>query len=100
MVNSRLKDKDWKDGNLKAAWRRVESNKGASGVDGKTVQWFRNNAEREGNISRNGCKAKPISRCWPLGLQDFYIGSMKINDIVLPMVSARFFVVPLFTGLL
>lgn len=42
-----LKDKVWKEGNLKAAWRRVESNKGASGVDGKTVQWFRNNAERE-----------------------------------------------------
>lgn len=42
-----LNDKVWKEGNLWAAWKRVESNKGASGVDGKTVCGFRKNAQRE-----------------------------------------------------
>ena len=42
-----LIDKVWKEANLVAAWKRVESNKGASGVDGQTVHGFGKNAQRE-----------------------------------------------------
>lgn len=33
--------------NLEAAWARVQSNKGAAGLDRKGIGWFKKNAERE-----------------------------------------------------
>ena len=42
-----LIDKVWREDNLLAAWNRVESNKGAGGVDGKTVHGFSRNVQWE-----------------------------------------------------
>jgi retron-type reverse transcriptase len=36
-----LFDKVWREDVLQEAWRRVSGNRGAAGVDGKSIKWIR-----------------------------------------------------------
>ena len=46
-----LIDKVWHSANLQAAWQRVYSNRGGSGIDGQTVHQYHEQRQRELNVS-------------------------------------------------
>lgn len=84
-----LNDKVWKESNLLAAWKRVESNKGASGVDGKTVHWFRKNAQRELAYIQKLLQSETYE---PLPVRRTYIpkpGSQEKRPLGIPAVCDR-----------
>lgn len=84
-----LSDKVWKEGNLWAAWKRVESNKGASGVDGKTVRWFKKNAQRELEYIQKRLQSETYE---PLAVRRTHIpkpGSQEKRPLGIPAVCDR-----------
>jgi len=64
-----LIDKVWHPANLQAAWQRVYSNRGGSGIDGQTVHQYHEQRQREleclhGLLKLNQYVPKPVKRVW------------------------------------
>jgi len=84
-----LIDKVWKEGNLKAAWKRVRSNEGASGVDGQTVFEFEKNAEKNLEYIRKSLQSGTYA---PTAVMRTYIlkpGSHEKRPLGIPVVRDR-----------
>lgn len=84
-----LIDKVWNEGNLREAWKRVKTNDGASGVDGKTVRWFKENAERELDHIHNLLVSATYE---PMPVHRQYIpkaGSKELRPLGIPTVRDR-----------
>jgi RNA-directed DNA polymerase len=60
-----LIDKVYRLGTLRAAWRRVQANGGAAGVDGQSIEQFEAGAERYlGELERRFPKGMARSAHW------------------------------------
>ena len=82
-------DKVWNEGNLQDAWKRVKANNGASGVDGKTVHWFNENAQRELDHIHNLLVSGTYE---PMSVLRQYIpkpGSQELRPLGIPTVRDR-----------
>jgi RNA-directed DNA polymerase len=98
-----LIDKVWKKTNLEAAWRRVKSNNGSGGVDGKTVRQIGMNWEKECNklydlLTSYRYTPQPIRRTWipkPFGKEKRPLGIPTVRDRIV-QTALRNVIEPIF----
>lgn len=84
-----LMDKVYFWGNLESAWKKVEANKGAAGVDEQSIKAFQSNWEKylkelQSDLRDNLYKAKPVRRVWIPKL-----GSKEKRPLGIPAVKDR-----------
>src|SRR3990172_8575598 len=84
-----LMDKVYSGKNLKAAWAKVKANKGAAGIDRKSIEAFQANEEKyleelQESLRENRYEAKPVKRVWIPKM-----GSKEKRPLGIPVVKDR-----------